>query len=300
MSKNIKTLPIRMIPIDKINVLNPRIRNPKIFHDIAGNIAQVGLKRPITVTACVSGAPDKDYDLVCGQGRMEAFIACGQKDIPAVIIEANEGQALMMSLVENLARRHHSPIDLFKNIELLQKRGYDPKTIAEKTGVTQLYAAEILNLMERGEERLLAAVGEGKLPIGFAARISTCPDDEQRALQEAYASGELCGRRFLVVKRQLDLRRSEGKSLRSRAGRHKKGAQTAPLSGRDIMKDYRKEIDRKRLMNQRADIARISLSFIVTALRDLLKEEHFTTLLRAEKIMSMPTQIYGLIKKKAS
>lgn len=299
MSKPTKAAPIRMIPIDRINILNPRVRNPKIFKDIAGNIAQVGLKRPITVTPCVSGTPDKDYDLVCGQGRLEAFLAHGQKEIPAIIIEVSEGQALIMSLVENLARRHHSPIELFRGIDLLQKAGYDTEKIAEKTGVTYAYVGEILKLLENGEERLLAAVASGKMPIGLAARIASCPDDEQIAFQEFYEGSKLNSKKILAVKRQLDLRRNEGKSIRSRSGRWKKGSPPS-LSGADLMKHYRKEIDRKHLMNQKSDMVKDSLSFIVTALRDLLREEYFMTLLRAEKITDIPTQIYTLVKKQAS
>ena len=295
-----KTAPIRMIPIDRINVLNPRVRNPKIFKDIAGNIAQVGLKRPITVTSCVSRAPNKDYDLVCGQGRIEAFLAHGQKEIPAIIIEVTEAQALIMSLVENMARRHYSPVELFHGIELLQKNGYDTEKIAEKTGVTQAYVGEILKLMERGEERLLAAVATGKMPLGLAVRIASCPDDEQIAFQEVYQDSKLNSKKILAVKRQLDLRRSEGKSIRARSGRHKKGALTPSLSGADIMKHYKKEIDRKHLMNQKSDMVKDSLSFIITALRDLLKEDHFMTLLRAERITDIPAQIYTLVKKQAS
>lgn len=64
---------VEMIPIERINVINPRFRNPKMFEAIVHNIVQVGLKRPITVTLCRSGAAGKDYDLVCGQGRLTSI-----------------------------------------------------------------------------------------------------------------------------------------------------------------------------------------------------------------------------------
>ena len=41
------------------------------------------------------------YDLVCGQGRLEAFVALGQNEIPAIVIEASEEDCYVMSLVEN-------------------------------------------------------------------------------------------------------------------------------------------------------------------------------------------------------
>ncbi len=41
---------VEMIPTDRITVINPRVRNKKVFKDIVSNIAEIGLKRPITVT----------------------------------------------------------------------------------------------------------------------------------------------------------------------------------------------------------------------------------------------------------
>jgi ParB family transcriptional regulator, chromosome partitioning protein len=63
------------------------------------------------------------YDLVCGQGRIEAFIQLGQTEIPAIVIEAEESDCLVMSLVENCARRPHRAIDLLQDISTLRGRG---------------------------------------------------------------------------------------------------------------------------------------------------------------------------------
>ena len=105
MNKGTRESDIQMVPVEDIHILNPRVRNKKIFQEIKENIARVGLKRPITVTYSQS-ASDKPYDLVCGQGRLEAFIALGkQSEIPAIVIDTSEEDALVMSLVENLARK---------------------------------------------------------------------------------------------------------------------------------------------------------------------------------------------------
>src|SRR3546814_10136937 len=83
-------------------------------------IAQLGLKRPVTVIRRDNG---ERYDLVCGQGRLEAYQALGQVEIPALIVEAGEEDSLVMSLVENLARRQHRAIDLLRDISGLKQRG---------------------------------------------------------------------------------------------------------------------------------------------------------------------------------
>jgi ParB family chromosome partitioning protein len=90
-----------LIPVHGINVLNPRQRNRKVFNELVNSIAHLGLKKPITVSRRKGSGV---YDLACGQGRLEAFIALGQKEIPAVVTEAEEEDCFVMSLVENLAR----------------------------------------------------------------------------------------------------------------------------------------------------------------------------------------------------
>lgn len=59
---------IRMIPIAQITVVNPRVRNKKKFQQMTQNIADVGLKKPITVRPCDDGR----YELVCGHRRVAA------------------------------------------------------------------------------------------------------------------------------------------------------------------------------------------------------------------------------------
>ena len=69
---------VEMIPIDQITVVNPRVRNKKGFKEIVDNIAQIGLKKPITVSRrAEAGGPF--YDLVCGQGRLEAYKVLGDR-----------------------------------------------------------------------------------------------------------------------------------------------------------------------------------------------------------------------------
>ncbi|MCQ1574621.1 ParB N-terminal domain-containing protein [Neorhizobium galegae] len=81
---------IDIIPIDRIRILNPRERDKRKFRLLVENISKVGLKRPITVSKRSTGENETNYDLVCGQGRIEAFVALGQTHIPAMVIEASK------------------------------------------------------------------------------------------------------------------------------------------------------------------------------------------------------------------
>ena len=59
---------LRMIPLERIEVLNPRERNPRKFDLIVDNIGAVGLKKPITVTPRPGEDGAERYVLVCGEG----------------------------------------------------------------------------------------------------------------------------------------------------------------------------------------------------------------------------------------
>lgn len=298
MSKGKRSSKIKMIPVEKVNILNPRVRNKKIFAEITDNIAEVGLKRPITVTPCHSKEAGKEYDLVCGQGRLEAFIACGQTQIPAIIIDANQEQALIMSLVENCARRKHSAVDVLQGIGLLRNQGYEVKDIAAKTGLRIDYVTSILTLLDQGEERLLSAVEAGHMPLTVAMKIAETPDEKmQEALQEIYESKQLRGNKLLIAKQLIESRRRRGKALLTgRGGRGGRGGEM--VSAQAVMKIYQQEADRKRLLSKKAAIASDHLLFVLEAMRRLFKEDHFHALLRAESLDTLPKPLSDLMNEK--
>lgn len=291
-----ETKKITFIPINEVNILNPRVRNQKTFDEIIDNIAEVGLKRPITVTHCHSGEAGKKYDLICGQGRLEAFAACGETQIPAMVIETDEEQALIMSLVENCARRKHSAIDLMQGIGILQKQGYDAKNIAQKTGLSIDYTKSVLTLMNRGEERLLSAVETGKIPITVAIQIAeTHDEDMQKVLQQIYESKKLRGNSFLYARKLVESRRRRGKALLKDKGGKSKGL---IVSADDVLKVYQKEVDKKRLLMRKAETTNNRLLFIMEAMKRLLQEEHFNTLLRAEGLNTLPKPLVELLSER--
>src|SRR6516165_9614271 len=130
---------VQMIPVNQIKVLNPRSRNRIVFQTIISNISNLGLKKPITVAPREDANDGEYYELVCGQGRLEAFIALGQTEIPAIVRNATKEECFLMSLVENLARRNHNPVELLREISNLKARGYTPVQIAKKIDMAKSY-----------------------------------------------------------------------------------------------------------------------------------------------------------------
>lgn len=282
-----------MIPIDQISILNPRTRNKGQHREITDNIAEIGLKRPITVSRRKVEGPTP-FDLVCGQGRLEAFRVLGETKIPAIIIDAPETDCLVMSLVENIARRQHRPIDLMQEIGSLHKRGYSEADIGTKIGVTASWVGMIINLLERGEERLIAAVETGLIPISFAIDIARASEAEmQDVLMDAYSSGKIKGKRLAAVRRLLDRRVRHSKTIReSKLGRKTPPRKVTPA---DLLRLYQREAEKQRLLVKKSDYAQTKLLFLVEALKELLADERFTTLLRAERLDTMPRALVARI-----
>lgn len=288
MSKHARQAQLKMIPIAAIEVLNPRERNQRIFDDIVGNIKQIGLKKPITVTSRPNADGEIRYLLVCGEGRMKAFKSLGETEIPAMVIDVDDDDAFIMSLAENIARRQCRTLELLAGVQRLRDQGYDKKAIAEKTGLSVEYIHGILQLLEHGEDRLLIAVESGKIPLNVALDIFGAGNDDkviQVALQEAYESGHLRGKQLINARRLIAKRQTLGKSVRKRI----KIKSTAEVTSASLIRSYQREVERQKLIVKKSDFTQQRLMFVIGALRSLLTNENFTTLLRAEKLDTLPT-----------
>ena len=89
---------IILIPIDQIRILNPRHRDRRKFELVVESIKTLGLKKPIKVSVRSNQKEgEAPYDLVCGQGRIEAFKALGHTEIPAIVADLPKEERLLMS-----------------------------------------------------------------------------------------------------------------------------------------------------------------------------------------------------------
>lgn len=289
MSSPLKIRPLQSIPIDRIEVVNPRERNKRVYEDIVDNIRKVGLKKPVTVTprACSDGS--ERYLLICGEGRLNAFRALGHTEIPALVVDVDDEAAFIISLVENIARRQYRPLEILSSIQRLGDLGYAAKEIATKTGLTQTYVAGVLKLLDHGEERLLVAVETGRVPLNTALDIVGAGEDDkalQAAMQEAYESGRLRGKQLRETRKVIERRQALGRSATKRAPRG-----SAEVSVSSLVRTYQHEVERQKLVVKKAELTQQRLLFVVSALRQLLADEHFVTLLRAEHLDSMPNYL---------
>lgn len=149
--------------------------------------------------------------------------------------------------------------------------------------------------MDKGELRLLDAVERGKIPLHEALVIAGAgnnPVAVQQALQDAYESGALRGKALLEARRLIERRQSLGKSF-ARAIPRKNVAVTS----HSLVKSYQKQVERQKLIVQKANFAHTKLLFVASAFRQLIADDHFATLLRAEGLNTLPAYLSQRIQR---
>ena len=286
---------VSLVPIARIEVLNSRDRNMKVFEEIVESIQLIGLKKPITVAERAGDDGQPKYLLVCGEGRLNAFRILGETHIPALVVDVSDEDAFIMSLAENIARRGYRPLEILADIELLRERGYTADVIIQKTGLSPKYVRDIVFLLEQGEERLIEGVQRGSIPLTTALEIARASaNDPQNAngeggesnlgdlLQEAYENGQLKGRQIIEAKRLIEKRQELGPSSPNAA------QIKPPTSSYSLVRTYQKEVERQRKMVLKAEHAHQRLLLVVQGLKKLFADENFVTLLRAEGLDTLP------------
>ncbi|PSH05655.1 MAG: chromosome partitioning protein ParB [Acidobacteria bacterium] len=255
------------IPISEIRVVNPRSRNKLRFEAIVTSIAALGLKRPITVSKREPAPDGTSYDLVCGQGRLEAFVKLGEFSIPAIVIDASLDDQYLMSLVENIARQPPSKLGLLREIRALRARGYTSDEIAEKIGFHRTYIYGVVRLIEHGEDSLVAAVEAERLPVTVAVEIAAGTSHSmQLALSEAYERGELRGSRLraarnLVAKR-VAKQQETGKCSHPRR----------QVTKDSLVRDYEQQVREQKALIRKAAKTRDRLLLLSSAMKTLLRK----------------------------
>lgn len=270
---------ITSIPISDLNVLNSRDHNRTRFKELVRSIEMLGLKRPIVVS---KHGDSSSYDLACGEGRIEAFTALGQMEIPAILTDASVEDCILMSLVENIARRRHSPVELVSEIGRLAKN-YSTSEIATKLDLSPDYVRSITYLHKHGEERLVSAVERGIIPPTLAVEIAKAKSPKlQGALLETYIGKHHTSRQIAKIRKLVEQRHRS--AMKTKIGQEQ-------LTSAALVRAYRQETSRQQLVGRKANLTRGRLLFIVNTLKALLNERMFASLLREAELDKIPLPI---------
>jgi ParB family chromosome partitioning protein len=216
----------RRVPIEFIRA-NPR--NPrKLFseaelEDLSASIRERGIIQPIVVR---SRGPDA-YEIIAGERRWRAAQRAGLHEVPIVVIEANDGEALELAIIENVQRTDLNPLEEATGYQVLAAEfDHSQDDIAKIVGKSRSHVANTLRLLKL-PDTVKAYINAGKLSAGHARALINQPDPEAVA-REIVAKG-------LNVRQveALGQERAEaaGKTAKSRA-RIVKDADTVALERR--------------------------------------------------------------------
>ena len=270
---------ILLVPLEQIRLINPRERSKKKFALMVNNIGAVGLKKPITARM----ADDGKYELVCGQGRLEAFQQLGETNIPVVVLDITREELLLMSIIENSARSVVSTMDSIADLAILREQGGNCNEIGRQVGMSGKHVGDLLKLYDKGEERLLNAVRNGEITLQTAMIISEFQGQPmQEAIMHIQSEQQLSAQELKRLRAVFTTR----KALGPRKGRS--GASRSDLSADSIVRAVKREQERQRETLKKAQLCEKRLVFVVNAMKTLFLDDYFKTLLRAEGLADLP------------
>lgn len=185
---------LRHMPIEH---LKPSPNNPRKhfaeadLEDLATSIREKGLLQPIVVRPLASG----DYEIVAGERRWRAAQRAGIHDVPVLIRELSDGEALEIALIENIQRSDLNPLEEARAYGLLLERfTYTQQQLADSVGKSRSHIANTLRLLNL-PEAVRAHIEDGMLTAGHA-----------RALVATNSPAELANQ---IIKLGLSVREAE-------------------------------------------------------------------------------------------
>jgi ParB family chromosome partitioning protein len=218
----------RRVPIEFVR---PNPRNPRrMFADVeldelAASIKERGIIQPILVRT-VRGQADA-YEIIAGERRWRAAQRAGLHDVPVVLLEVSDREALELAIIENVQRTDLNPLEEAMGYQALSDEfGYAQEEIAKIVGKSRVHVSNTVRLLKLSDT-VKAHINAGRLTAGHARMLIGQPNAE--ALAEE------------IIRRGLNVRQVEA---RAREDGRKRAAR---LRGAPAPKDADTEALQKRL-----------------------------------------------------
>jgi ParB family transcriptional regulator, chromosome partitioning protein len=171
--------------------LRPNPRNPRRafpnaeLDELVASLRERGIIQPI-VARPVQGADV--YEIIAGERRWRAAQRAGLHEVPVVIIEATDAEALQLAIIENVQRADLNPLEEAEGYRaLIEEFGNSQDEIAKIVGKSRSHVANTLRLLKL-PETIKSYIHSGKLFAGHARMLIGQPDAERLA-EEIVARG---------------------------------------------------------------------------------------------------------------
>jgi ParB family chromosome partitioning protein len=175
------TADLAQLPVGSITAgkFQPRRHfDEEALETLAESIRAQGVVQPIIVRPIAGGG----YELLAGERRWRAAQRAGLATVPAVVREGDDADALMVALVENVAREDLSPIEEARGyVLLIEDFDLSLADIGSKVGRSKSSISNRIRLLELPDD-VLELVERGQLSEGHARAVLSVPDHEERRL----------------------------------------------------------------------------------------------------------------------
>jgi ParB family transcriptional regulator, chromosome partitioning protein len=169
------------IPIKAIRAALQPTRSesrPELLEELVASIKATGLIQPLIVRP-VPGFPHQ-FEVVAGERRLKAAQLAGLADIPAIIREFNDREALAVSLIENIQREELSPADEARALKrLTEEFALTHEQVAHAIGRSRAAVSNLLRLLDLPAE-VTAMVETRTISMGHARALLGLKDDTER------------------------------------------------------------------------------------------------------------------------
>jgi ParB family chromosome partitioning protein len=218
----------RRVPIEFIraNPRNPRrLFTEADLEDLAASIRAKGILQPILVRT-VAGVADA-YEIIAGERRWRAAQRAGVHEVPILLLEVNDREALEIAIVENVQRADLNPIEEALGYQSLTDQfAYNQDDVARIVGKSRSHVANTLRLLKLPDS-VRGYVTDGRLSAGHARALLAHGDPE--------AAAQMIFERGLNVRQAEALAQEEmekvGRAIKTRA-RGEKDPDTRALEER--------------------------------------------------------------------
>ena len=202
----------RHAPIENLSA-NPR--NPRRnftdaeLNELAASIKERGIIQPIVVRP--SRLKADSFEIIAGERRWRAAQRAGLHDVPIVVIEATDAQALEFAIIENVQRSDLNPIEEAAGyLALMEEFNHSQDDVAQIVGKSRSHVANMVRLLKLSEP-VKQLVQYGQLSAGHARQLLGQP--------EALAIAEDIIKRGLSVRQiEQEMRKDGAKQAREARG----------------------------------------------------------------------------------
>jgi ParB family chromosome partitioning protein len=168
------------LPVD---ALSPGKYQPRRHFDtealteLADSIEKHGLMQPIVVRAIKEGR----YEIIAGERRWRAAKLASMREVPVIIREVDDAEALELALIENIQRADLNPLEEAAGYQrLMDEFGYTQEKLAPVVGKSRSHIANLLRLLKLPDS-VKHRIDTGQLTMGHARAILMAKDPEELA-----------------------------------------------------------------------------------------------------------------------